>query len=85
MVYGSIHFSSLLSAMDGDVPHQFYKLHKVEDFFGIPVTAWVENPWMLNIIGYGRVSGKDGGTNQLAPAASGISYVVALGLGHLLM
>ena len=53
--------------------------------FGITVTAWARKPLMLNGIGYGRVSGKDGGTNQLAPAASGISYVVALGLGHLLM
>ena len=40
---------------------------------------------MLNGIGYVKVSGKDGGTNSLAPAAAGIRYTVALGRGPLLL
>ena len=71
--------------MDDDVPHQIDKLYKVEACFGIKVTAWVGKPLMLNIIGYGRVSGKDGGANSLAPDAEEIRYVVALGLGPLVM
>ena len=58
LVYGSIHFSSLSSAMDDDVPHQIDKLHIVGDCFGIPATACVGNPLMLSRIGYGRISGK---------------------------
>ena len=70
--------------MDGDVPHQIDKLHKVEACFSIPVTAWAGNPLMIKIIGYRRVSGKYGWDNSLAPAAVGIRYVVAIGLGPLL-
>ena len=49
--------------MDDNVPHLIGKLHKVEVSFGIPVTAWVGNSLMLNVIGYGRVSGREGGAN----------------------
>ena len=38
---------------------------------------------MLNVIGYRRISGKDGGTNSLAPAVAEIRYAVALGIGIL--
>ena len=73
--------------MDNDVPHQIYKLHKVEACFEIPVTAWVGNPLMLNGIGYGRVRGKYGGDNSLAPAVAEIRYAVTvvLGLGPLVI
>ena len=40
---------------------------------------------MLNGIGYNRVSGKDSGANSLTPAAAEIRYVVALGIGSLVM
>ena len=65
--------------------HQIEKLHKVEDFLGIPVTTRAGNPLMLNGIGYGRVSVKDSGANSLAHDAVGIRYAVALWLGTLLM
>ena len=71
--------------MDDDVLLRIYKLQKVEDCFGIPVTAWLVNPLMLNGIGFGMVSGKDGGVNSLAPSAAEIMYTVALGLGPLVM
>ena len=85
LVCGSIHLSSLLSAMEDDVPHRIDKLKKVEACFSIPVTNWAGNPLMLNGIGYVRVSGKDGGANSLSPDAEGIKYVVALGIGPLLL
>ena len=85
LVCGLIHFSYLSPTMDDDVPHQIDKLHKVEACFGIPVTAWLGKPLMINGIGHGRVSCKDGCTNSLASAAAGIRYTVALGLGTLLM
>ena len=56
--------------MEDDVTHIIDKLHKVEACFGISVTAWVVNPLILNGIGHGRVSGKDGVANSLAPAAA---------------
>ena len=71
--------------MDDDVPHQIDKLHKVEACFSIPFITWVGNPLILNGIGYRKVSGKDGGTNSLAPAAAKIWYAVTLGLGYLVM
>ena len=71
--------------MDDYVPHQIDKIHKLEACFGIPGTAWSGDPWMINGIVYGRVSGKDGGANSLAPAASGMRYAVALGIGTLLV
>ena len=40
---------------------------------------------MINIIGHGRVSCKDGGTNSFAPSVVGIKYRVVLGLVTLLM
>ena len=57
----------------------------MEACFGIPVTAWVGNLFILNIIVYGRVIGKYDGANSLAPDAAEIRYVVALGIGHLVM
>ena len=48
--------------------HIIDKLHKVEACFGISVTPWVGNPFLLNGMGHGRVSGKDGGSNSLAPS-----------------
>ena len=71
--------------MDENVPYRTYKLHKVEACFGIPVTAWVVNPLMLNGIGYGRVSGKYGGANSSDTASAEIRYAVALGPGPLVM
>ena len=71
--------------MDDNVPHRIDNLQKVEACFGIPVTAWVGNPLMLNRVGYMRVSGKYGGTNTLAPYVAEIRYAVTLGLGTLLM
>ena len=71
--------------MDDNVPHRIDKLHKVEACFGIPLNAWVGNPLMINIIGYRRVSGKDGGDNSLDPASVEIRYAVALGPGPLVM
>ena len=56
--------------MGDNVPHRIDKLHKVEACFGIPVTAWVEKPLMINGIGYIRVSGKDGVANSLDPYAA---------------
>ena len=85
LVCRSIHSYSLLSAMDNDVTHQIDKLHKVEACFFIPVTAWVGNPLMLNIIVYGRVSGKDGAVNSLSPDLEELRYAVALGLVPLVM
>lgn len=40
---------------------------------------------MINRIGHGRISCKDGGTNSLAPSVVEIKYTVVLGLGTLLM
>ena len=40
---------------------------------------------MINRIGHGRVSCKDGGTNSLAPSVVGINYTVVLGLVTLIM
>ena len=57
----------------------------MEACFGIPVTAWVGNLFILNIIVYGRVIGKYDGANSLAPDAAEIRYVVALGIGPLVM
>ena len=71
--------------MEDDVPHRIDKIQKVEACFGILVTAWVGNPLMLNGIGYGRVSDKDGGANSLATAALGIRYAVTLGLGPIIV
>ena len=71
--------------MDNDVPHQIYKLHKAEVYFGIQVTAWSGKPLTINGIVHGRVSCKDGGTISLAPSVVGIRYRVVLGLGTLLM
>ena len=71
--------------MDDDVPHQIDKLHKVEACFSIPLTARPGKPLMINRIGHGRISCKDGGTNSLAPSVVEIKYTVVLGLGTLLM
>ena len=71
--------------MDDGVPRRIDKLHKVEAFSGIPVTAWVGNPLLINGIGYRRVSGKDGGANSLDPAAAEIRYAVTLGLRTLVI
>ena len=71
--------------MGNDVSHRIDKLHKVEDCFGIPVTAWVGNPLMLNGILYGRLSGKDSGTNSLTLDTLNIRYAIALELGPLVM
>ena len=65
--------------------HRIDNLHRVEACLGIPVTNWVGKPLMLNRIGYGRVSGKDGGISSLAPAAAELRYAVALGIGPLVM
>ena len=67
------------------MPHRIDKLHKVEACFGIPVTAWSGKPLTINGIGHGRVSGKYGGTNLLDPAEAGIRYMVAIGIGNLIM
>ena len=40
---------------------------------------------MINRIGHGRISCKDGGTNLLATSVVEIKYTVVLGLGTLLM
>ena len=71
--------------MDNDVPHRIDKIHKVEACFVIPVTAWLGKSLIINGIGYGRVSGKYGGANSLAPASAYIRYAENLGLGPLVI